>query len=772
MKFIFVVLTLVVVGSISCNHQGKDAAAVPGTELPAADLQKFQEKFYLGAHLCREPMPEMDELLRDMETLKKNGFNLIKLQESWAVNEPEEGVYDLSKYEKLIEHARKLDMYIYLGLTCEQAPAWLFDKYPDCKMVGHDGTQIAYEAQSPMPADGKPGPCFDHPGARAAQEKFIDHLVKTLGKYDNVLVWNTWQEIGYWSDRLVGQPVCYCNNTMAVFHNWLKEKYGSLQHLNKEWKTNYAKWEDISPSRNYKQKVALPQNINWDYFIENIKIGNTLKERARVIRQADELHRPIFSHLGDWNYGSGKDWTYARANDFLGSSSYPASNWGEFNDWDDENYNNDNKQNKYEAQLDEMWRMLALRFDFLRSSNKKGNPVWAAEFQGGPVSTGFHKGRVPSAADMRRWMLTTIGSGVNTISFWVTRAEIMAAETNGFSLLDSEGDSTERLQEASTIGKALIKHADIFSRPSWAGAKVAIFVNEENFQFCMNMPRAVENLEYSTRGWHRLLWDAGIPVDFVAASDINEADIGQYNAIIMPFPVSISDSMLNILSAYVEKGGNLISEAGVARFNENAYSNRGEISPAAAALFGVRQTGYTMVAEPGNAHRWSPQPRTWGEFLEPALLKGMNELGGLQTRANVYLQTFECKGSTPCLTYGDKVAGTINKKGKGNAWLLGTYLGHSGTAYRDKNTPAFVRSLLKQCGVAPDHAGELLVRKRKIEGKEALIVTNPTNRKITERINVGGWKTASNLFDEPVSIDNNTVSITLDSLDVTVILLQ
>ena len=59
--------------------------------------------------------------------------------------------------------------------------------------------------------------------------------------------------------------------------------------------------------------------------------------------------------------------------------------------------------------------------------------------------SGFQKGRVPSASDMRRWMLTAMSSGVSTISFWVTRAEIMAQENNGFSLLDSKGDSTERL---------------------------------------------------------------------------------------------------------------------------------------------------------------------------------------------------------------------------------------------------------------------------------------------------------------------------------------
>ena len=47
--------------------------------------QLFSRLFPLGSHLCREPMPPMAEMKRDMELLKKQGFNLIKLQEHWMI---------------------------------------------------------------------------------------------------------------------------------------------------------------------------------------------------------------------------------------------------------------------------------------------------------------------------------------------------------------------------------------------------------------------------------------------------------------------------------------------------------------------------------------------------------------------------------------------------------------------------------------------------------------------------------------------------------------
>jgi beta-galactosidase len=369
-------------------------------------------------------------------------------------------------------------------------------------------------------------------------------------------------------------------------------------------------------------------------------------------------------------------------------------------------------------------------------------------------------------------MLTSIGSGVTAICFWVTRAEIVAAEANGFSLLDSEGDTTPRFQEAAKVGAGLIKHQDIFAAPSWAGAQIAIFVSEANYQVCANIPNGDKHLEFSTRGWHRLLWDTNIAVDFIDASVLSETDLTKYKVIVLPFPLSISDSAISKLAAYVNAGGNLICEAGVARLNEFAYANRGEISKTARDLFGAKPTSFTMVREPDNEKRWSPPERTWGEFLDATVLSGANELKGEKTPANVYVQTFDAFNSEPCLYFDGKVAGTVRRYGTGRAWLLGTYVGHNGTAYRNDNTMKFVRTLMKKCGVVPESDGELFVRKRRIDGKEAWIITNPSKHSVTEQLNVGTWAKATDLFDQPVSIEDKKIRLSVDSLDVALVLLS
>ncbi len=725
--------------------------------------------FVLGSHLCREPMPPMAELKRDMENLRQHGFNLVKLQEHWQVDEPLEGHYDFSRYEELIEHAAKLEMGVYIGLTCEQAPAWLWRKHPDCRMVGRNGLPIAYEAQSTLPSDGKPGPCYDHPGARADMERFISRLVQILGRYENVLVWNTWQEIGYWAEGLVGQDVCYCEHTLAHFRRWLEQKYGDLDGLNRAWNTRYLDWSYVQPDRGARE-LPLPQSVDWRYFMANVQIASVLRARVEAIRRADPLRRPVFAHVAAPTVGAGRDWTYARCHDFVGSSCYPA--WAPFRRWDDGAPVPGVPPDEHEALLAEMHNGVALQFDYVRSFNRRGAPIWAAEFQGGPASTNLHKGRVPSPREIRRWMLTAIGSGVTAISFWVTRAEIMAPEQNGFSLLDSEGESTPRYEEAARIGRALLQHGDLFGRPSWGGAPVGILVNEWNYVLCSTMAPAAEHLSYDVRGWHRLLWRAGIPVDFVELTHASAAELAEYRALVLPFPISLSEELAAKLARYVEDGGNLICEACPGRLSEHAFCRRAELSPTMRSLLGVRHESLAVVREPEGQARWTPAERTWGEFVGPAQLEGVSPLVGRRLRAHVYLETYSLEGAEPLFMHGEAVAGTVRAVGRGRAWLLGTLVGHSGTAYRERETDEAIRDLLSLCGVAPAHSGRLLLRRRVTQDKEAWLFTNPEREAIAEEVDVSGWRKVSDLLGEPLKRLGERVWVEVQPLDVRVLILE
>lgn len=733
------------------------------------DAKRFANLFPIGSHLCREPMPPMSELKRDMEILKAKGFNLIKIQESWKTDEPEEGRYDFSACEELIDYAGKLDMGVYLGLSMEHAPSWVWKKYPGAHMEDRDGNKLAYEAQQTIPADGKPGPCFDDPDTMEAHLVFIRKLVEVLGARENIVIWNTWQEMGYESERLTGHKVCYCPNTIREFQNWLKEEYKTLDALNYAWKSRYICWEDVVPNRDT-GRFCLCNNIAYEYFLNNIRLPRILKLRAETIRQNDPLKRPVFAHQGSSTVGSGIDWNLARAQDFLGCSCYPA--WFHIHDWDDLRVKKDRENFRHQALLNEMWESVALKFDYLRACNKEGSPLWGAEFQGGPISTGLYKGRVPSPGDIRRWMLTAVGSGASAISFWVTRAEIQGHEINGYSLLDSVGETSDRLEEAARIGAALNRNADVFAPGNIGRAQVAILVNEKNYRLCEQLKGGgEEHLMYSTRGWHKLLWEQGIAVDFLELSQLDEAYVRDYRLLILPFPLSISDQAAKALNRYTEQGGHLISEACPGRFDPDGYARRGELSHDLCKLLGIEQESLVMAEEPEDGARWKMHELSYGDYTPAVRMEGQGILEGLAIDPVLYLETFRCIGSRPVLTYEGKACGTENQVGSGTAWILGTYVGHHGTAYRSQSVQAMVRRFLEASCVVPEHDGQLLLRKLAKGEKQAFLLTNPTPGVLTEKVKVPAGCRAEDLYGAALDITDGTVTVTVEPLDVAVIIL-
>ncbi|MCL2708233.1 MAG: beta-galactosidase [Defluviitaleaceae bacterium] len=732
------------------------------------DKKRFWDSFPLGTHLCREPMPPMAELKRDMEIIKSKGFNMVKLQENWLVDEPSEGNVDLSKYHELISRAQELDMGVYVGLTCEQAPSWLYEKHPDCRMVRQDGCQVNYAAQTTLPADGKPGPCYDHPGATEDQLRFIRRLVGELSIHENIVVWNTWQEIGYWAEWFAGECVCYCENTLASYRAWLSGRYGSeIKKLNAHWNANYASFESINPDRS-RRVNCVPQRFFFRYFMDNVQVASVLRSRCEAIKEADALSRPVFAHKGSPDFGSGMDWTYARTQDFIGMSSYPA--WGSGSGWDD--HKRQKRLPRYETLLAEMWDNVAKNADYIRSASAEGKPVWFAEFQGGPVSTDFHIGRIPEAADVRRWMLSAIGSGITALSFWVARAEIMAPEANGFSLLDPEGETTERLEEASAIGRFFQKYPDVFAKNNKPQAEVAILVDEWNTQLMRTMSQAPEAHAYDARGWYKFCWDAGVPCDFVEASQLGEKRAYSYKAIVVPLPLSMSGDLAGKLVECAKAGVCVLLEGACGRLSDTGYATRGQMNAVIRGALGANVKTFRLIREPGDEDRWTPGERTWGEFEDEGKMEGAGALSGCKIRANAFIETYEAEGCEAIFKFNGKTSGIEKKIGSGKIILAGTCLGHNATAYVENDSVETARKLLMHCGVRIKNAGGLLVSRRVGEKLSAYIIVNPHERPLTETIPLPEGGRVVDAYGSAVTQEGGGFEITVGPLDATAVVFE
>jgi beta-galactosidase GanA len=734
----------VILGGVSTLLFPKMDASVLAEQLSLGPTGSRDPGFPFGAHIYREPSLPLEQYVHDLPLLKRLGLNMVKIQEVWAANERREGEIDLSRITEVIAKARENQLLVYFGVTMEAAPAWLWRKYPDARMVLRSGEPLIDDTQYVLPEDGKPGPCWHHPGARAAAESFLERLARRLGEFDNILVWNVWQELGLDPQAQADDAVSisYSPFTLAAYRTWLRTRYPSLDQLNKSWCTFFGNWDEVEPPRRFQQ---VPSFIDWRMFMVDIYLSETLHWKSEAIKRNDPLHRPVMAHVARVDPIGSRDWAYARKVDIFGGSFYPG--WGERELPGEPALETSVRQAKVAASMCE----IALSCDVLRGAS--GGRFWAAEVQGGRAPGGLFPGRIPDAADIRRWVMMLLAGGAQGICFWNHRDEMLWSEAYGFGLLNTKGDSTERGDEAGRISRAIqSRGAQLLREGVCPHAPLAIVVNEDMRSF---LSAGGDSLFVSNlRSLHRGLWLSGIQVDFV---DIEQILKSPYRVLLLPNALSLSDENIDVLSGYVESGGTLVAEAGIGRFTRYGMARNGRQAAALAALFGVEPLEFTTLPQVDPADRSATAAVT---------LDGAGVLQGMTIEASVYIETVLLRTASAISSFRGVPVGARNRFGKGEAVRLGTLAGAS----FDLTHASVLRRLVPQLELELDPTNRAIRRRRLLGEEEAWFLINPWEQAIEETVALGNYRGVTDLLSgEDLQVANvDSPSGTLRSVKVAI----
>jgi beta-galactosidase len=715
-------------------------------QAPAPPAQPGADFFPFGTHIYREPSLPLEQLRADLPVLKRLGFNMVKVQESWSADERHEGAIDLSRVEQVISDARQNGLRVYFGFTMEQAPAWLWRKYPDASMQYETGQPHNDPSQYLLPSDGKPGPCWHHPAARAAAERFIESAVARLARFENILVWNVWQEIGFQDTRPGHLALCYCPNTLAAYRDWLKTRYASLEELNAAWRSAFGEWDEVDPPRMF---APVPSWFDWRHFMDSVYLPWVLRWKGDAVRRADPAKRPILAHAAGASMATTVDWRWAEAVDLYGSSAYPS--WG---DLDEPGESAEARRLElHKRRYRQFWNNELMRFDLIRAASRAKGPggrFWTAELEGGRASGGLTPGRVPSPRDIPLWTLGTVAAGSAGVSFWNHRSEPFWSEAYGFGLLDLEGETTARATEAGRIGKALQKYARLFAEGTVLPAAAAIVCSERLHQFfAASGAEHASALENTTAGLWKALFEEGYPVEFADAAFLPDTPARQ-RVLLLPMPWLLEAETIRRLLEFVRNGGTVIAEACPGRFDAFGFGYPGEMAPPLKELFGVRHKQlYTFP--PDNKTR----PR----------LAGQGPLAGITIDAERCLQTLEPNGAEVILALAGEAAGVRNRFGNGQAILLGTLIGAAVEAGKEDGKKALT-ALLTQAGVKPDRAGRLLRRRRLLETRQAWFLFNVGADPVEELVPLEGRQLVAELLGEPADVVGKAVRVKVPPLDV------
>ena len=106
---------------------------------------RFPHLLHGGDYNPEQWLSYPDVLAKDIELMKKAHVNCVSLGIfAWSHLEPEEGVYDFSWLETIIERLYENGIYTILATPSGARPRWMAQKYPEVLRVANNGVRNAY----------------------------------------------------------------------------------------------------------------------------------------------------------------------------------------------------------------------------------------------------------------------------------------------------------------------------------------------------------------------------------------------------------------------------------------------------------------------------------------------------------------------------------------------------------------------------------------------------------------------------------------------------
>ncbi|MGN0526996.1 MAG: beta-galactosidase [Acutalibacteraceae bacterium] len=185
------------------------------------------DEFRIGASYYPEWWSE-NEWEEDFSKMEALGFNAVRMGEfAWSWFEPKEGEYNFEPMLRVLDCAEKHGIKVIMGTTTAVCPPWLYKKYPEVKGGNEKGR---YDF------GGRKGQCLSSSVFLEYAERITEAQAKALGGHPAVIGWQLDNEPGF--------PFCdYDECCTKGFRAWLKEKYGTIDKLNKAWFT--MMWSNV-----------------------------------------------------------------------------------------------------------------------------------------------------------------------------------------------------------------------------------------------------------------------------------------------------------------------------------------------------------------------------------------------------------------------------------------------------------------------------------------------------------------------------------------------
>jgi len=454
----------------------------------------------------------------DVRLMREAGVNLVSLGIfSWSRLEPIQGKHEFGWLDRIMDMLHEGGVRVDLATATASPPPWLSHAHPEMLPVMADGVRLWHGARQHY--------CPSSPVYREAAGRLVKALATRYAKHPALAMWHVGNEFG------CHVPACYCDVSAQAFREWLQERYGDLESLNRAWGTDfwsqrYSEWDEILPPRRTPTWPNPSQQLDFMRFSSDALLECYELERAILT----ELSPGVAVTTNFMRFFKPLDyWKWAEREDVVSDDVYQDP-----------------------ADPDAGMRS-AMAGDLMRSLGG-GRPWILMEQTTNRVN--WRDVNIPKApGQMRLWSYQAVAHGADGVMFFQWRQSRAGAEKFHSAMVPhGRPESTPTWHEVVELGRELAGLDTVCG--SRIKADVAILHDWESW-WALELPskpsirvRHVDQLE----SYYRHLFDANLTTDFARPSD----DLSGYRLVLAPNVYLISDEAAGNLAAFVEAGGTLV----------------------------------------------------------------------------------------------------------------------------------------------------------------------------------------------------------------------
>lgn len=467
----------------------------------------------------------------DLERMLAVGIQTVRIAEfAWSKVEPREGEFTYDFFDDFLDVAADAGMKVIFGTPSATPPAWLTEKYPEVLNARQDGVLYRHGMRRHYN--------YNSPKYRELVARIVDRLGAHYAGHPAVIGWQIDNELNCETDEF------YSESDTLAFRRFLREKYKTLDALNRAWGTvvwnqTYTDWDEIHVPRTTIHDSTNPHEcLDYIRFVSDSAIAFCRMQSdilRKYLKPGDFIttnglfhnldnHRMQDEALDVYTFDSYPNFAYCLEADPKGSDGLNDREWS--------------------AGLAEV-RSVCKHFGIMEQQS--GANGWNTRMEA----------PAPKPGQVKLWAMQSIAHGADYVSFFRWRTATQGTEIYWHGILDYDNLDNRKLAEIADIHKRVTAIGDMAGATYCA--KVGLLRDYDNLWDARVDSWHRRLLEPSEREIFRACQLSHTPLNYVTITkDTEPAELSGYDVLFYPHALILTDAVAALLRAYVEQGGTLI----------------------------------------------------------------------------------------------------------------------------------------------------------------------------------------------------------------------